>query len=162
MTLKSKITLPIYGGCQCQQIRYEISAMPLTLYVCHCTECQTQSSSGFGMSMPTPKSGFRLIHGSPKTWTRKSHSGREVQCAFCSECGTRIYHMPSRNKTIVNVKPGTLDNKKLFEPVGNLWLTSAQPWVYISPEAINFPQQPESFELLYIAWNNRYEQNNLV
>ncbi|MGK7892664.1 MAG: GFA family protein [Xenococcus sp. (in: cyanobacteria)] len=162
MTLKSKITLPIYGGCQCQKLRYEISVMPLTLYVCHCTECQTQSSSGFGMSMPTPKSGFRLIKGNPKIWSRKSHSGREVQCAFCSECGTRVYHLPSRNKSVVNVKPGTVDDKKMFEPVGNLWVTSAQPWVSISPEAINFPQQPESFEPLYIAWKNRYEQNNLV
>ena len=83
-------------------------------------------------------------------WSRKSHSGREVQCAFCSECGIRVYHMPARNKSIVNVKPGTLDNKKLFEPVGNLWLNSAQPWVSISPEAINFQQQPESFEPLYL------------
>ena len=65
--------------------------------------------------------------------------------------------MPARNKSIVNVKPGTLDNKKLFEPVGNLWLKSVQSWVYISPEAINFQQQPESFEPLYIAWKNRYE-----
>ncbi|BAY36106.1 glutathione-dependent formaldehyde-activating GFA [Nostoc sp. NIES-2111] len=27
------------GGCQCGQIRYEIRAEPLTLYVCHCKEC---------------------------------------------------------------------------------------------------------------------------
>ncbi len=162
MTLKSKITLPIYGGCQCQQIRYEISAMPLTMYVCHCTECQTQSTSGFGMSMPIPKSGFRLIQGNPKIWSRKSHSGREVKYAFCSECGIRVYHMPSRNKSIINVKPGTLDNKTMFEPVGNLWLKSAQSWVYISPGAINFQQQPESFKSLYIAWKNRYEQNSLI
>lgn len=162
MTPKSKITLPIYGGCQCQQIRYEISKMPLTLYVCHCTECQTQSASGFGMSMPTPKSGFHLVCGSPKIWTRKSNSGREVQCAFCPECGTRVYHMPTRNQSIVNVKPGTLDDKKMFEPVGNLWLKSALPWVSISSKAIDFQQQPASFEPLYLAWKNHYEQYTIT
>ncbi|MGB3405775.1 MAG: GFA family protein [Microcoleaceae cyanobacterium] len=80
-----------------------------------------------------------------------------VQCAFCPECGTRLYHLPLRNPSIVNIKPGTLDNKKLFKPVGNLWLKSAQPWVLISAELINFQQQPESFEPLYMAWQNLYE-----
>lgn len=160
MTEKLKITLPIYGGCQCQWIRYKISQMPLTLYICHCSECQTQSTSGFGMSMPVPKSGFKLISGSSKIWSRTSHSGREVQCAFCPQCGTRIYHLPARNKSIINIKPGTLDNKKLFEPVGNLWLQSSQPWVSIDTEAINFQQQPDSFEALYISFKNRYEKDN--
>lgn len=159
MTSKLKIALPIYGGCQCKSIRYEISQMPLTMYACHCTECQTQSTSGFGMSMPTPKYGFRLTQGNHKIWARTSDSGRQVECAFCSECGTRLYHLPSRNKSIINVKPGTLDNKKLFEPVGNLWVKSAQHWVSITSEAINFPEQPSSFEPLYIAWQNRYEED---
>jgi hypothetical protein len=109
------------------------------------------------MSMPTLKSGFRLINGTPKIWTRKSDSGREVQCAFCPECGTRLYHLPSRNQLIVNIKPGTLDNKNLFKPVGNLWLKSAQPRVFIPPESINFQQQPDSFDSLYMAWQNIYE-----
>jgi hypothetical protein len=29
--------------------------------------------------------------------------------------------------------------------------------VVISSEAVNFLEQPESFEPLYIAWKNRYE-----
>ena len=46
-----KVVLPLEGGCQCGAVRYAISAAPLTLYCCHCTECQAQSSSAFGMSM---------------------------------------------------------------------------------------------------------------
>ena len=38
------------GGCQCGAIRYEISSPPVELYVCHCRECQKQSSSAFGIS----------------------------------------------------------------------------------------------------------------
>jgi hypothetical protein len=37
--------LPLTGGCQCGALRYEIRAEPLTLYVCHCTECQRQSAA---------------------------------------------------------------------------------------------------------------------
>lgn len=42
------MTAPYTGGCQCKRIRYEIRAEPLTLYVCHCQECQKQSFSAFG------------------------------------------------------------------------------------------------------------------
>ncbi|MBI3245138.1 MAG: type II toxin-antitoxin system HicA family toxin [Deltaproteobacteria bacterium] len=47
MTKKSKIPLPLTGGCQCGNVRYQICESPITLYVCHCTECQRQSSAGF-------------------------------------------------------------------------------------------------------------------
>jgi len=39
------------GGCQCGSIRYELIGTPQMLYVCHCTDCQHQSSSAFGMSL---------------------------------------------------------------------------------------------------------------
>jgi hypothetical protein len=39
------------GGCQCKSVRYLLRALPLTLYACHCKECQLQSSSAFGLSM---------------------------------------------------------------------------------------------------------------
>ena len=42
---------PIHtGGCQCGAITYEITADPIMTYACHCTICQTQSGSAFGMA----------------------------------------------------------------------------------------------------------------
>ncbi|MEM7794580.1 MAG: GFA family protein [Cyanobacteria bacterium P01_C01_bin.118] len=101
---------PYTGGCQCGQIRYELQAEPLTLYVCHCTECQRQSSSAFGMSMPVPRESLHLTKGTPKHWSRPSDSGRTVTCFFCGDCGTRLFHQPSRDRKITNIKPGTLDD----------------------------------------------------
>ena len=48
------------GGCQCGAIRYEVTDEPITLYACHCTACQTQSSSAFGLSMKLARDAFRL------------------------------------------------------------------------------------------------------
>jgi hypothetical protein len=59
---------PITGACQCGAIRYEASAAPLGVYICHCTECQRQSSSAFGMAMPVPRGALRLVAGPPKEW----------------------------------------------------------------------------------------------
>ena len=89
------------GGCQCGALRYEITAAPLVLYLCHCSECQTQSGSAFGMSLAVPSEAFSMRSGTPKTWARSSASGYGVDCAFCADCGVRIFHRPER-------KPGTI------------------------------------------------------
>jgi hypothetical protein len=140
---------PYRGGCQCGQIRYEIWAEPLTLYICHCKECQKQSSSAFGMSMPVPRNAVVILQGQPKEWKRVSDNGREVSCLFCEECGTRLFHNPSRNFEITNIKPGTLDDTSWLSPVGNLWTQSAQKWVFISDRMLNYDGQPSDFNLLF-------------
>jgi hypothetical protein len=60
------LRLPQAGGCQCGAVRYEIAAAPLTLYACHCAECQRQSGSAFGLSMPVPAGAVRITAGEPR------------------------------------------------------------------------------------------------
>ena len=146
------ISLPLAGGCQCGACRYIVTVAPLTLYVCHCTECQRQSGSAFGLSMPTPRAGFAITAGTPVTWRRAAASGRAVECAACPTCGTRLAHFPTRNDAIVNVKPGTLDDTRWLRPVGHLWTRSAQPWVEIPAGVIAYEGQPPDFDALCAAW----------
>jgi hypothetical protein len=143
------MTAPYAGGCQCGQIRYEIRAEPLTLYACHCQECQKQSSSAFGMSMPVPRDAVVVLQGQPKQWMRVSDSGREVSCLFCDECGTRLCHNPARNSKITNVRPGTLDDTSWLNPIGNLWTRSSQKWVVMSEQMLNYETQPSDFTQLF-------------
>jgi hypothetical protein len=146
---------PYSGGCQCGEIRYEIRAEPLTLYLCHCKECQKQSSSAFGMSLTVPRKAFEIAQGQPKAWTRKSASDREVTCWFCGNCGTRLWHDRSYNPATVNIKAGTLDDTSWLHPVGNLWTRSAQPWVAISKDALNYDGQPDDLHPLWDRYNQK-------
>jgi hypothetical protein len=91
------------GGCQCGAVRYELTAEPIAVSVCHCGECQRQSGSAFGMSMVMPRDAVRVLHGELKTYTRSSDSGRPVVCAFCPECGTRIYLEPRFMLGVLNI-----------------------------------------------------------
>ncbi len=143
------------GGCQCGEIRYVVSAPPLTLYVCHCRDCQRQSASGFGMSMPVPRDGFEIVRGEPKLWHRIAASGRVVACTFCPNCGTRIYHAPERNRAIVNIKPGTLDDPDGLVPVGHVWASRALPWLRPLITGLVFDEQPADFEPFFTAWARR-------
>jgi hypothetical protein len=99
--------------------------------------------------MPVPRDAVIILQGKPKEWKRVSDSGREVSCLFCQECGTRLFHQPARNSKITNVKPGTLDDTSWFKPVGNLWTRSAQTWVILSEQMLNYEAQPSDFTQLF-------------
>ena len=82
-------SLPMSGGCVCGRHRYTITVLPLTVYACHCADCQTQSGSAFGMSMPVARSGFRVTGAEDLgTHLRAAASGRTVAGRFCTTCGT--------------------------------------------------------------------------
>jgi len=130
------------GGCGCGALRYRIEGKPAALIACHCSECQRQSGSAFGMSLVVPKDSFRLLSGEPKTYTRLAASGRKVDCVFCDECGIRIYHRPRYLGETVNVKPGTLDDTSWLDPKAHVWTNSKQPWVPIPEGVKQIGEQP--------------------
>jgi hypothetical protein len=123
------MTDKLTGGCQCGAIRYEISAPPVNCYVCHCTECQKQSASAFGMSVTVRRNALRITCGHLQTYRRPAESGADVSCDFCGACGTRLFHHKDTTPELMNVKAGTLDDRAGLVPTGHLWLKSAQPWM---------------------------------
>ena len=130
------------GGCQCGVVRYEVQGEPLAVGICHCTECQRQSGSAFGMSMIVPKNAFRILQGHLKTFTRTSDSGRPVTCAFCADCGTRIHHEPRYLQGVLNIKPGTLDDTSFLAPTIEVWSARKHPWLGLPSSVRSFERQP--------------------
>jgi hypothetical protein len=144
--------LPLTGGCQCKGVRYQITAEPLTVYVCHCTECQCQSASAFGLSMAVPRHAITVVDGTPARWRRALESGRVIWCMFCGDCGVRLFHNPEVNPRVSIVKPGTLDDTKWLKPIGHIWTRSAQPWFDIPAGSLNYEGQPPDLSRLIEAW----------
>ena len=133
---------PRQGGCQCGMVRYEVAGDPLMVVVCHCSACQQQSGSAFGMSFIVAREAFRLLHGAVKTFSRKTDSGRAATCAFCPECGTQIYQEPEFLKDMVSVKPGTLDDTSLLRPTLQTWVSRRHSWVTLTADIPTFERQP--------------------
>ena len=144
--------LPLSGGCQCGGVRYEITAKPLTVYVCHCTECQRQSGSAFALSLAVARDALAVVKGAPAKWRRVVASERVIWCFFCSDCGARLFHNPEHNPKATIVKPGTLDDTTWLKPMGHIWTRSAQPWVRIPPDMVNYEAQPPDLSRLIEAW----------
>ena len=147
--------LPLTGGCQCGRVRYEIRAKPLSVYACHCTECQRQSGSAFALSLPVARDAVAVVAGTPAAWRRVLADGRAIACFFCGDCGTRLFHNPERNPQASIVKPGTLDDTSWLAAVGHIWTRSAQPWVRIPPDTVNYEAQPPDLSRLIEAWQAR-------
>jgi hypothetical protein len=127
--------LPIEGGCQCGNVRYRVESEPSFLAVCHCTECQRQSGSAFGMSLAVPPQAFRVRSGTLKKYEVRCDSGRIKTCAFCRECGTRIYHQTENG---MSLKAGTLDDTSWLKPDAHYWTKRRQPWVTIPDGVAQF------------------------
>ena len=54
---------PYKGGCQYGAIRYVVTCEPRQIAACHCTDCQRQSGSAFGMTMVVAEEAFSLTSG---------------------------------------------------------------------------------------------------
>lgn len=130
------------GGCQCGAVRYETSGEPGALYVCYCAECRKQSASAFGMSLVVPRSGFRVTQGSPEFWTRPADSGRHVKCAFCPNCGSRLWHEREGIAKTVTIKAGSLDEPVDMTNAIHIWTSRKVPGVIIPADAVQYPEEP--------------------
>ncbi|KAL2165385.1 hypothetical protein VTH06DRAFT_683 [Thermothelomyces fergusii] len=99
-------------SCQCKAVSFKTPLpKPLALYICHCHDCQRQSSSAFGMSaifpsFPLPDAGLLSCYN-----------------YFCKGCGTRLIHTIS-GKKFVSVKGGCIEGLD-WESAIHIWTRSA-------------------------------------
>ena len=134
---------PREGGCQCGNLRYRLTAAPLRLYVCHCRDCQKQSSSAFGMSLIMRPEAVLLLRREPKVWTTRADSGAIKTCAFCRDCGSRIYHATDDKHAPISIKAGTLDDTAWLQPSDHIWTSHAQRWLHLEAGAFRLsPREP--------------------
>ena len=145
--------LPLEGGCQCGQLRYRLKGKPLTFYLCHCTECQRQTSSAFGESLRANAADMEFS-GRKAVTRRMAQSGAAREGTFCPECGVRVWH-GSDGSPFGNIKAGTLDDTSWLWPAGHIWTRSKQPFMAIAEDELDFPRQPED---LYAALIARWDE----
>ncbi len=144
------------GQCQCGNIRYQLTGEPLTLYICHCLHCQKQSSSAFGMSLWVNRDEIEFLSGEPKIWATRGDSGATKICAFCGNCGSRIYHASDNDQKQLSLKAGTLNDTSWLRPIAHIWTKRAQPWFPIDKDLYRcYADEPDDDELLRL-WRDSH------
>ena len=131
------------GGCQCGAVRYETVDAPTELYVCHCLECRKQSASAFGISFIVPHRDITLTQGTPRFWQRPTDSGGQIRCAFCPDCGSRLWHEDAADPDRASIKGGTLDEALDISAVDHIWTKRKMPGIVIPDDARQFAEEPD-------------------
>lgn len=138
------------GQCQCGAVAYRVVGESLTLFACHCGECQKQSSSAFGMALWVKPTRVEILSGRLQEWVRETPSGRQMVCKFCPTCGSRLFHQMTDQAEIMSIKPGTLKDTTWLRPAGHIWSQSAQPWLALDGHV--YPTNPQSFDAMFERW----------
>ncbi|MDP6705245.1 MAG: GFA family protein [Alphaproteobacteria bacterium] len=131
------------GGCQCGAVRYEVVAKPLALWVCHCRECQRQSASAFGISVIVRSSDVRLVAGELKTWSRPAAKQGTLECSFCPDCGTRVWHGDRDVDDAISIKGGSLDEPVDLGAATHIWTSRKLAGVVIPDGVPRYAEEPE-------------------
>ena len=73
---------PVEGGCQCGAVRYRLKASPMSVYNCHCKDCQRFSGAAWSMSVTTSRDNVEQLSGTLATYEKPSQSGRIISMQF--------------------------------------------------------------------------------
>ena len=136
--------LPPYPGhCLCGRIRFRLNAQPLTLYACHCTDCQRRSGGALLLSMLVHRESLEVLEGTPELVSSVAGDGRERRNRVCPACRIRLWSEPVHRPRLAILRPGMLEQAGSFMPIAHQFVRSALPW-FVFPEGVaRYETQPE-------------------
>ena len=120
--------MKIDGGCHCGYIKYEAEINPEKVSICHCTDCQTGSGSGYRTNVQTEKGTFKLLKGEPKIYMKTAESGNKRAQGFCPECGTPLFSTTPTDRQVYGLRVGSIKQRSQLSPKSQGWFRSAQSW----------------------------------
>lgn len=132
--------IPFTGGCLCGAVRYECSAQPVSMGICHCRDCQQATGSAFAAAMLVPQNAV-TITGNVTYYNVTGDSGSIVSRGFCPICGSRLFSKPPIPE-LMGIMAGSLDDPSWFKPQAEIYVASAQPWDYLNPDLPKFAKLP--------------------
>ena len=122
---------PFSGGCSCGSIRYVCTGAPVAMLNCHCRDCQRSSGAPFASGFIVLVSDVKIT-GTPKTYSVRAGSGKLATRSFCSDCGAPLFTRGEAAPDVMSIRFPTLDDQSQFQPMLDIWTSSAQPWVCLS------------------------------
>ena len=124
--------MEVTGRCLCQRITYRARIDQNAVSICHCTDCQRNSGTAFGVVASVVDDSFALLSGELKFHVKIAESGAERELAFCGDCGSRIYARKKGDPAgFTGLRVGTIDQRGELTPTKQIWCRSAQRWALL-------------------------------
>lgn len=134
---------PITGRCLCGGVTYSVDAEPVWQGVCHCLNCQRQTSAPFSVVVGVPSETL-AVQGATLASFKTASEGYDstTERRFCSACGSPIYSTIESMPGLAFLKAGSMDDTSWLEPTVEIWTRSAQPWTPHFENATRYERIP--------------------
>ena len=143
---------PYLGNCLCGRIKFRLNAEPLTLYACHCPDCQRRSGGALLLSMWVDRESLEVLEGTPELVSSIANDGRERRNRVCPACQIRLWAEPVHRPKLAILRPGMLEQARSFAPIAHQFVRSALPW-FVFPAGVALyetaPADPAEFIRLW-------------
>lgn len=117
------------GRCGCGAVTFSAPDDPLIVHCCHCTYCQRESGSAFGLNF--------LIESDRVEWTGEteevvtpSHSGKGQRIFRCPTCKVALSsHYQGMGPGVHFLRAGTFDDSADVTPDVHFYTSTKMEWV---------------------------------
>lgn len=137
------------GGCLCGQFRFTATGEPDVVGLCHCKDCQRQTTSAFSIIAVFDQAAV-ATKGRLSSFTTIGEHGRPVRRSFCPDCGAGVISEADFFPGKSLLKCGSFDEVGWVKPAVSLYRDRAQPWQTL-PETplafagmLSFGSEPEA------------------
>jgi hypothetical protein len=129
------------GGCQCGAIRYQLTAEPERVSICHCRDCQKSAGAPMVCWAVMPKDQLLVLRGKPIAYNSSGETWRQ----FCGTCGTGLFYvnehyLPGK----IDLQTITLDDPSALPPSAQVQVADAPTWSLHMHELRAYQRYPES------------------
>src|SRR5207253_2651061 len=87
---------------------------PITMFNCHCRDCQRTSGGAFTPVVYVPAKAFKITKGSPRYYSTPSDMVGHNKRGFCPECGSRLFGGETEHGQ--GITASSLDEPSLIDP----------------------------------------------
>ncbi|MCJ7420537.1 GFA family protein [Sphingomicrobium astaxanthinifaciens] len=126
------------GRCACGAVRIAVTGPPIITHACHCTYCQRESGSAFGLNCLHAADAV-AIEGPVERVVTPSASGKDQWILRCAECHVAVSgHYSHAREKIHFVRAGVLEDKAGIAPDVHIHTRAKMDWVSLDPEVPAF------------------------
>ncbi len=126
------------GGCLCGAVRYEVVGPEFDAGYCHCSICRRASGAPVIAWANVEPAAFRVTRGTPRRY-RSSPSGER---AFCPDCGSQLFFVPTDPAWHLSFMLATLDDPNSIVPRLHIFIHDKLPWFEIADQLPRYHDEP--------------------
>ena len=126
------------GQCNCEAVKFEITAPVTDIYMCHCSICRKATgTNGIGV-LVVQNECFNWLQGQDNiaTWQKPN---TDWQTWFCKTCGSKLPGDNDSERKFIPV--GLIDGQEVLKVAHHIWVESKAHWDKIGDEGIQHPHE---------------------